>query len=111
MESKIYTTSEGKEMPVEIVNNFQLVNGLVKDIGLCAVCEGEVNLIAQENVAVLKDELFKRLIPKTAEEKNALFMALDAMDEMADRGASEEGGEKEELQKNYEFLVDFIKGL
>ncbi len=57
-----YINSKNEAIEVSTLNNFHLVNSLIKGVKLTCVLEGEINEIANENVEVLKAELLKRII-------------------------------------------------
>lgn len=62
-ETKFYTSSEGEKIPVKDLNNFRLVNGLVRNVLLAVSAEATPESMKQadNNVVVLKDEILKRL--------------------------------------------------
>lgn len=62
---KIYVSGEGERLPVETLNKFQLVFGLVK-----SARRGTNDQQAVENVAILKDEILRRLAPEKNEQKS-----------------------------------------
>lgn len=70
MENKTYTSNSGEKVDVQSIGSFHLVNALIKNVILTTVeiSEGAEVMktpeIAEENVAVLKEEVLRRLTPK-----------------------------------------------
>lgn len=115
-ETKIYTDSEGKEIEISTMNNFHLVNALLKLTGVLALNPNGFGGAVDEYEKVktthknLKDELFARLAPTPEVVKGDLIEALNHLDELADIG-SEEGEEKSDQMKSYSFLYNFLSNL